>query len=185
MKELFEALRADDHARIQQLVEADPSLAIFAACMLGDTARVEALVTGNRSLATGFSSDGWTPLHLAAFYGKVDTVRLLLNKGASPTIRSTNAMNNLPLHAAVAGKHAEVVKLLLEHGAPANAQQNGGWVAMHAAAQNGDLESAVHLLVNGADVSQRADNQQRPIDLALLKGQQDMVEFLEAHGAKL
>ena len=37
----------------------------------------------------------------------------------------------------------------------------------------------------GADVSVRADNQQRPLDLALTKGQQAMVDFLEAHGASL
>jgi len=185
MKELFEALRAGDLTRFQQLVDADPSLAIFAACMVGDTEKLEALLAGNRSLVSSFSTDGWTPLHLAAFYGKLDAVRLLLNKGASAATRSSNPMNNLPLHAATAGKHAEVVKTLLENGALPNAQQHGGWVPMHAAAQNNDLESAVHLLVNGADVSLRADNQQRPIDLALLKGHQDMVEFLEAHGAKL
>ena len=73
------------------------------------------------------SSDGWTPLHLAAFFGKGDAARLLLNKGASVTARSTNQMANTPLHAAAAGKHAEIVKLLLDHGANANARQHGGW----------------------------------------------------------
>ena len=37
----------------------------------------------------------------------------------------------------------------------------------------------------GADVTIRADNQQRPLDLALTKGQQAMVEFLESQGAHL
>jgi hypothetical protein len=36
MKELFEAVRAGDLARVQALVDADPSLAIFAAAILGD-----------------------------------------------------------------------------------------------------------------------------------------------------
>jgi ankyrin repeat protein len=122
---------------------------------------------------------------LAAFFGKLDAARVLLNKGAPVTTRSTNAMNNHPIHAASAGGHVEIVKLLLEHGAAANAQQHGGWVALHAAAQHGNVEMAKVLVANGADVSLRADNQQRPIDLALLKGHQGMVDYLEASGASL
>jgi len=56
---------------------------------------------------------------------------------------------------------------------------------VHAAAQNGDLAMAEILVSAGADVSVRADNNQCALDLALTKGHQKMVEFLEAHGAKL
>jgi ankyrin repeat protein len=94
-------------------------------------------------------------------------------------------MENTPLHAAAAGKHAGIVKLLLDHGANANARQHGGWAPLHSAAQNGDLESARVLIDAGADVSVRADNNQKPLDLALTGGRQAMVEFLEANGAKL
>ena len=185
MKELHEAIRAGDLARVAALVEADPALAIFAASILGDTARIEQLLSANRSLVGALSSDGWTPLHLAAFYGKEDAARLLLNKGASVAARSTNPMANTALHAAAAGKHVSLVKLLLDRGAQANAQQHGGWAPLHAAAQSGDLETARVLIAAGADVSVRADNQQRPLDLAVLKAQQSMVDFLESNGAKL
>lgn len=185
MKELFEAARAGDLARVQALVDADPTLAIFAAAILGDADRLEELLTGNRSLVFVMSPDGWTPLHLAAFFGKGDAARVLLNKGASVTARSTNQMENTPLHAAAAGKHAEIVKLLLDRGASANARQHGGWAPLHSAAQNGDLESARALIEAGADVSVRADNNQRPMDLALTAARQEMVEFLEANGAAL
>ena len=185
MKELFEAVRAGDLERVQSLVAADPSLAVFAAAILGDSARLEELISGNRSLLSTMSSDGWTLLHLAAFFGKTDAVRLLLNKGAPVTARSTNPMANTPLHAAAAGKHAEVVKLLLERGANANARQTGGWVPLHSAALNGDVASARALLDGGADISARADNNQKPLDLALTAARQEMVAFLEANGAAL
>jgi uncharacterized protein len=185
MKELFEAIRAGDSSRVAALVAADPSLAIFAASIMGETSQIDELLTGNRSLVSVLSSDGWTPLHLAAFFGKTDAARLLLNKGAQVNARSTNPMQNMPLHAAAAGKHAEIVKLLLDHGAPANARQHGGWTPLHAAAQNGDLESAKALVSNGADVKARADNNQSALDLALTKGQQAMVDYLEANGAHL
>lgn len=185
MKELHEAARAGDAARIEALVQADPTLAIFGAAMLGDVAKLEALLTGNRSLVSAVSPDGWSALHLAAFYGKLDAAKLLLNKGADAKLRSTNAMNNMAIHAASAAGHTPIVKLLIDVGTPANAQQAGGWTAIHAAAQNGYLEMAKMLIENRANPSVRADNQQRPIDLALLKGRQDMVELLESYGASL
>jgi ankyrin repeat protein len=185
MKELFEAIRAGDLSRAQDLVAADPTLAIFAAAILGDVTQLEELLAANRSLISACSTDGWTPLHLAAYFGRVDAVRMLLNKGAAVAARSTNPMQNTPLHAAAAGGHAEIAKILLEHGANANARQSGGWVALHAAAQTGDVETARALLDGGADPSARADNHQRPLDLALMKAHQSMVEFLELNGAKL
>jgi len=185
MKELFEAIRAGDSSRVAELVAADPSLAIFAAAIQGDTAQLEQLLAANRSLVSAMSSDGWTPLHLAAFFGKIDAARLLLNKGAQVNARSANAMQNIPLHAAAAGKHMDVIKLLIDHGASVNARQHGGWTALHAAAQNGDLETARALVGAGADVQTRADNNQTALDLALTKAQQAMVDYLEANGARL
>lgn len=185
MKELFEAIRAGELSRVASLVEADPSLAIFAASIMGQTEEIERLIAGNRSLVSALSSDGWTPLHLAAFFGKDDAARLLVNKGAPVNARSTNAMHNMPLHAAAAGRHTEIAKLLLDHGAAADARQHGGWTPLHAAAQNGDIELAKALLAGGADVRARAENNQSALDLALTKGQQVMVDFLEAQGASL
>jgi ankyrin repeat protein len=41
------------------------------------------------------------------------------------------------------------------------------------------------LIAAGADVQVRADNNQTPLDLAITKAQQAMVDFLEANGARL
>ncbi len=185
MQKLFEAIRAGDREGVEALVEADPSLAIFAAAIQGDTVAIETLLAANRPLVSAVSSDGWTPLHLAAHFGKQEAVRLLLNKGAKADARSTNAMQNTPLHAAAAGRAAEVATLLLDHGASVNARQNGGWTPLHAAAQNGDIELARTLVEAGADVNARAENRQSPLDLALTRGKQAMAEWLEAQGARL
>ncbi len=185
MNALYEAARSGDRAGARTIVDADPTLAIFAAAMQGDTGRLEELLDGNRSLISAVSPDGWAPLHLAAFFGHLEAVRTLLNKGASPSVRSTNTMQNLPLHAAAAGRHKQVVKLLLDHGAPVDARQHGGWTALHAAALHGDCQLAEILITAGAEVGARADNNQCALDLALTKGQQAMVELLEKHGASL
>ena len=185
MRKLVEAIRAGDREGVQALVEADPSLAIFAAVIQGDTGAIETLLAGNRALVSAVNSDGWTPLHLAAHFGKQEAVRLLLNKGAKADSRSNNAMQNTALHAAAAGRAAGVAALLVDHGASVNARQHGGWTPLHAAAQNGDIELARTLVEAGADVNARAENRQSPLDLALIKGQQAMVDWLEARGASL
>lgn len=185
MQQLYEAIRAGDVPRVKSLVDAEPGLAIFAAVIAGQTQELDPLLAANRSLISALSPDGWTPLHLAAFFGQKDAAQTLLNKGAEVNARSTNAMENTPLHAAAAGRKAEIVQLLIERGALVNARQHGGWTALHAAAQNGDVDMARMLIAAGADVRARAENNQSPLDLALTKGQQAMVDLLEANGASL
>ncbi len=158
---------------------------IFAAAMLGRTESIADQLVGNKSLTTLLSRDGWTALHLAAFFGHEDAARELLNKGAIVNARSTNAMKNMPLHAAAAGRSLPIVTLLLERGADPNAQQHGGWTPLHSAAANGDAEMVKALVDGGADTGARADNQQLPLDLALTKGHQAVVDFLESRGPSL
>ena len=158
---------------------------VFAAAMLGRTALVAEQLAGNKSLATLLSRDGWTALHLAAFFGHVEAARELLNKGAVINARSTNAMKNMPLHAAAAGRSLPVVNLLIERGADVNARQHGGFAPLHSAAANGDVDMMQALVDAGADVSARTESQQLPLDLALIKGHQAAVDFLESRGASL
>jgi ankyrin repeat protein len=156
---------------------------LFTASMSGRAKEVrETLATAPESV-NEFSADGWTALHLAAFFGCRDCVNALLAAGAKVNERSKNVIQNMPLHAAAAGRHAEIVRILLEHGAWVNARQHGGWTALHAAAQNGDTALAELLIAAGADVKARADNNQNPLDLALTKGHQQMVDILEHYGA--
>ena len=185
MQPLYAAVRAGDQAQVKALLEADPALAIFAAAIQGDTAAIEALLAENPTLTAMVSPDGWTPLHLAAHFAMSDAVQALLNQGAQVNALSVNALRNTPLHAAAAGRATEAGKLLVARGANVNARQHGGWTALHAVAQTGDIEFARALVESGADVNVRAENQQRPLDLALTKGQQAMVDFLESHGASL
>jgi ankyrin repeat protein len=173
--------RKDDIARL--LLHRGAQLDIHSAAMTGDEARIRTLLAADASLAKALSHDGWTPLHLAAFFGHTGAAKALIDNGAPVNERSTNGMANLPLHAAAAGRKVDMVVLLIEHDAAVNARQHGGWTALHAAAQNGDA-NIVHVLIGaGADVQARADNNQSALDLAMLKGNQEMVDILEHYGA--
>jgi ankyrin repeat protein len=101
--------------------ELDP----FAAAALGRTDQLVVLLDRGEAATGARSPDGWTLLHLAAFFGHRDTVAMLLDRGADIAARSTNDLENTPLHAALAGGRGPVAELLVERGADVNAVAKG------------------------------------------------------------
>ena len=164
------------------LLSVHPDLDLFEASAAGQQAAVERFIQQDPQSLHARSSDGWTPLHLAAFFGHPDLARSLIAAGADVNARSTNAMKNTPLHAAAAGGKTVAARVLLEHGATVNATQEGGWTALHSAAQSGHRELLEVLLAHGGDLKLRAANNQSPLDLALLGGHAGLVELLEQLG---
>jgi uncharacterized protein len=167
------------------LLSLGPKLDVFQSCVAGRTGAVLEAIERDPSLLDAHSSDGWTPLHLAAFFGRAELANALLDRGADVNARSTNNMKNTPLHAAAAGGKTELVELLLKHGAAVDATQEGGWTALHSAAQSGSREMVSVLLAHGADVNKGAANNQSPLDLALTGGRGEVAALLEGLGAKL
>ena len=163
------------------LLEKGVDLDVFAACMAGAKERVMELTGENPEIVKSYSHDGWTPLHLACFFGQPEVAEALIARGAEVRARSRNPMQNTPLHAAAAGRSKDAVRALLENGADVNARQEGGWTALHAASQNGDVEMVRLLIAGGADVQARAENQQNALDLALGKGHQAVVDVLDEY----
>ena len=166
------------------LLASDIELDIFEACIGGDATRVAELLSRDPKLAQSYSHDGWTPLHLAAFFGQEQIARALLDRGADIHARSRNAMENTALHAAAAGRKSAVIEVLLAHGADVNARQHGGWTALHAASQNGDVSLVRLLLAHGAEREARAANNQTALDLALTGGHQAIVDILDEHESR-
>jgi ankyrin repeat protein len=166
------------------LLERGPSLSAFEAALVGDVEALAAALDADPGAAHRISPDGFTPLHVAAFFGKVETLRLLLARGASPSVRSTNAMANLPLHAALAGRMPlEGLRLLLDAGAPVDDRQHGGWTALHAAAQHGQVDRIDLLLERGADPSLPTEDGRSAADLADEQGHADVAAYLRARAA--
>jgi uncharacterized protein len=169
----------------QYLLSLNPKLDVFTLCVAGQTTAVIDEIQRDPDLLESHSTDGWTPLHLAAFFGWPELANALIDRGAQVDSRSTNSMKNTPLHAAAAGGKVELVRLLLTREANPNATQEGGWTALHSAAQAGNRDMVETLLALGADVNARAANNQAPLDLALTRGHQEIAELLEGLGAKL
>ena len=106
-----------NRATTDALLTADPELDVFEATALGYIDRLRERLTADPASATAFSPDGFTALHYAGFFGKVEAARELIAAGASVDVYTKNPFANQPLHAAAAGRHLEVCRLLLGAGA--------------------------------------------------------------------
>ncbi len=153
-------------------------LDIFEAAVVGDAERLGALIA-EADQVNAFSAEGWTPLHLACFFGHHPAANLLLDHHADVRAFSTDTtMRNTPLHAAIAGKrnHALITRLL-ERGADVNAVAGAGVTPLHLAASRGDVPLIDLLLAQGAQNTKTNDSQ-TPIDLATEHGHPEAADRL-------
>jgi ankyrin repeat protein len=162
----------------ERLVPEEPN--VFEAAAFGLTGRLRELLDAEPALASAFSGDGFTALHLAAFTGHPDAVRLLLERDADPNAVATSPEIGpvQPLHSAAATRQLDSARLLVEHGADVNARQAAGFTPLHEAAGNGDVELGRLLLEAGADSTARKDDGQTPADVAAARGHDAILALL-------
>lgn len=157
---------------------------------------------------SGVNGDGrelpsWgSPLHAAAAAAQVEVVRVLLEAGADAGMKATG-MAGTPLHVASSSEHsaspnalgdptqdmqhhvsrqAQIVRMLLDAGAPINSPNREGATALHDAAYNGNTEVARVLLEAGANVAGVA-RRGTPLHYAAHQGHAEVARVLLEAGA--
>lgn len=151
---------------------------LFDAAALGDVARLGGMLADHPDRIGAHSSDGWTPLHLAAFFGQAEAVQCLLASGASTAALAQNANGNTPLHAAVAGGNGAVIDSLLAARADPNATEANGLTPLHLAAHVGNETFIRTLLTAGADIDVRASDGRRPVNMLRAPLNDTLLELL-------
>jgi uncharacterized protein len=137
------------------LLEKGAGVSLFEASAVGLVDRVQEHVEKDPGLVNAYSHDGWTPLHLASFFGHKDVARILLARGADVNARSKSsrfAKENTPLHAAAANRQVGVAEILIAHGADVNAKDGSGFTPLALAASGKNDLMVVILLEKGARV---------------------------------
>jgi hypothetical protein len=116
----------------------------------------------------------------AVWVGDAAKVSKLLRRGANPNAKEDGST---PLHLAVLKEHADIAKLLLEHGADVNAKDKYGGTPLHRAVLTEDADVVTLLLEHGADVNAKDKYGGTPLHLAAAKGHADIARLLLEHGA--
>jgi len=160
------ALYAGRDELVGPLIEHGARPDVFDAAALGDLDHLREHLDRDPDLVTALAGDGFSPLHLAAWFGRVGAAELLLAKGADVESVADNGTGLRPLHSAAAGGHTVIVHLLLDRGADIEAAQAGGVRAIHSAAHRDDEAMVRLLLERGADPSAATDDGRTPAALA-------------------
>lgn len=143
---LMAALYRGHHDVVEALIDAGAEIDIFAAAATGRMADLRR--EAGEENVNAYAYDGWTPLHLAAFFGHLDAARLLVEAGADVHAVSRNSLSNTPLHAATSGRHGDVAMYLLTSGASGSVVDSGGYTPLQIATEN-DLGEIVAMIKRG------------------------------------
>jgi ankyrin repeat protein len=166
--ELMLARYRGDMVTVERLRAEGRALDVHEAAAVGDAPRLAALLLEDPAHVDAWSADGAQPLHFAAFFGYPDACRLLLEHDADSGIHAQGFNRVAPINAAAATDTkpqevaTEIVRLLLEHGADADAAQGGGATALHSAAMTQNGELARLLVEHGADADRPMDDGRTP-----------------------
>jgi hypothetical protein len=167
--------------------EVDPPYPLYYTCKNGLYKTTKSLLEETTKSWLGTLS-GCSPRHtkggecmaVAASYGYLEVVKLLLEHGVDIETNDTSALEQ-----AASGGHLEVVRLLLEYGP--NVKVDGEYLAraLYLAASDGHLEVVRVLLEHGADVEVDGGYHSSPLQRAASGGHLEVVRLLLEHGANV
>ena len=161
-------------------LELDPDERLLVAVQAGSLLLIKLALDNEANINIIYSNEGRTMLHLAAAHGYVNVVQYFLeDEGFNIEVRTQ--FGDTPLHAAVAARQVEVVRLLLQRGANPNAINVERLTPLHIAARGDSVEIVNLLIEHDANRHAQDQNGRRPQDHARNQAQpnQEIVRLLE------
>ncbi|CDS39571.1 ankyrin domain repeat containing protein [Echinococcus multilocularis] len=154
---------------------------LMVAAMEGHTEVVRHLLGCNAILSPQLNGNKESALTLACKSGKVEIVKLFLDRG--PPIADRRGELNAALREAVLLGHVELVQILLNHGADANHYDDTYTPLIFLAISSNNVNTLDLLITNGANIEQLDGQGYTPLMEATRTGKIEMVAALLAAGA--
>ena len=151
------------------------------ACSKGSAARALELLTEFRFDIDTRDNQGMTPLMLAAYTGRANVSRLLLDRGAA--LEARNIGEGTALYACCQEGHRRVARLLLDRGAVVDSAATFGRTPLYAACEEAHLDIAELLLDRGAAANARLHSGDTPLMVASQRADIELAKLLISFGA--
>ena len=187
---LIIAVNSGHEALADLLFDAGVEPGLHEAAAIGDSGRVRAALDQHPEQLDTYSPEGFTPLALAAHFGHLEVMRLLIDRGADVNRVATHRIAVTPLHAALFGRQVDAALLLIERGADVALARGGsgwkraGWTPLHYAAGMGFSTLVQPLLDRGADPSRADEEGKTPLDVAIDANHSGIVDVLRSRGVR-
>jgi RNA polymerase sigma factor (sigma-70 family) len=187
---LIIAVNSGHDALADLLFDAGVEPGLHEAAAIGDSDRVRAALERKPSQLDTDSPEGFTPLALAAHFGHLEVMRLLIDRGADVNRVATHRLAVTPLHAALFGRQVDAALLLIERGADVALARGGsgwkraGWTPLHYAAGMGFSTLVQPLLDRGADPSRPDEDGKTPLDVAIDANHSGIADVLRSRGVR-
>ncbi|KAL3445571.1 ankyrin repeat-containing domain protein [Aspergillus insuetus] len=127
---------------------------------------------------------GWTILHAAAKAGNEVIVAMLLDRGVD--VDTETFRGETPLHFACAGRHSDMIELLLARGADPLGHADDGKALLYCALFcEGQVFQLIYAAFKtaGGDISSRGSRRATYLQLARMSGRRHVVDMLLSDGA--
>lgn len=147
-------------------------------------ALIQAIIDSRRDKNLDARSwDNNTSASIAATFGHVDTMRILIKANANLNI--ANNKGHTPLWFAAQHGHSDAVQLLIKSKVDCDQVSGKSSTAVYAAAKNGHVSVLKVLIKSKADLNKANKDEQTPLMIAALKGYADAIKILIAANADL
>lgn len=170
------------------------------ACNYGNTNVIETLLkhgisTSEPCMIFGTAGKGTVPLEDAAYFGRKEAVKMLLNKGAdvnfgtmdSPLVTAIYGYGSIRLDGTTDNINAymDIIDLLISNGADINGGKSPDTNPLLVAATKNKMPIVKHLIMKGAQINWKDQNNKSLLDLAReRKCSDEVVKLLIVNGAK-
>jgi Ankyrin repeats (3 copies)/Ankyrin repeat len=159
-------VRSGDTEMVEWLLNNGCDFNFYSAVQSGHVEMVQLLIDYGANV-NAQCSEGWTPLHNAAFQGYDKIVQVLINHNANVDTQCNR--NWTPMHNAAFQDYDKVVQVLVNSNANVNSKDLYGRTPLHRAVSCNKIKAVHCLLKNGADSNARDGYGQTPLTCTACK----------------